>query len=166
MSAVAHSLCFFYNSPELGADFIRRFFGEMSLPFRAINGRCSTGSPLENFPLPVLFRGVEEAAKRQGLPVKMFDANAFREGALSVRLRARRRSSAAPHPSAAKVALNGLLSREGQIGYQTVYAKAGEARESMREDIPKDLIPASSRRVKAEGTSFRSPGMGRYGAGE
>jgi ABC-type Fe3+ transport system substrate-binding protein len=68
--------------------------------------------------------------------------------------------SRAPHPSAAKVALNWLLSREGQIAYQTVYAKSGESRDSMREDIPKDLLPFSVRRVK--GGSYFIP-VGRNG---
>jgi hypothetical protein len=35
-----------------------------------------------------------------------------------------------------------------QIACQTVYAKSGESRDSMREDIPKDLLPFSARRVK------------------
>ena len=79
----------------------------------------------------------------------MFDPNSFTEGAFvgptqgSAALFSR-----APHLNAAKVALNWLPSREGQIAYQAVYAKVGEARESMREDIPKELVPPSSRRVK------------------
>ena len=149
VSTVAHSLRFFYNSPELGPDFIRRFFGEMELTLSRDQRQMVDWLAAGKFPIAFFISGVDEAAKRQGLPVKMFDANGFREGAFvgptqgSAALFSR-----APHPNAAKVALNWLLSREGQIAYQTVYAKAGDTRESMREDIPKELIPASSRRVK------------------
>jgi ABC-type Fe3+ transport system substrate-binding protein len=149
VSTVAHSLRFFYNSPELGPDFIRRFFGEMELTLSRDQRQMLDWLAAGKFPIAFFISGVEEAGKQQGLPVKMFDPNRFSEGAFvgptqgSAALFNR-----APHPNAAKVALNWLLSREGQIAYQTVYAKRSEANESMREDIPKDLLPPSSRRVK------------------
>jgi len=149
VSTVAHSLRFFYNSPGLGPDFIRRFFGEMELTLSRDQRQMLDWLAAGKFPIAFFISGVEEAGKQQGLPVKMFDPNGFSEGAFvgptqgSAALFNR-----APHPNAAKVALNWLLSREGQIAYQTVYAKLGESNESMREDIPKDLLPPSSRRVK------------------
>jgi ABC-type Fe3+ transport system substrate-binding protein len=48
----------------------------------------------------------------------------------------------APHPHAAKVAINWLLSREGQI----VYQKAQEGADSLRTDIPKEGVPSHTRR--------------------
>jgi len=149
VSTVAHSLRFFYNSPGLGPDFIRRFFGDMDLILSRDQRQMLDWLAAGKFPIAFFISGVEEAAKQQGLPVKLFDPNGFSEGAFvgptqgSAALFSR-----APHPNAVKVALNWLLSREGQIAYQTVYAKVGDARESMREDIPKDLVPPSSRRVK------------------
>ena len=149
VSTVAHSLRFFYNSPGLGPDFIRRFFGDMDLTLSRDQRQMLDWLAAGKFPIAFFISGVEEAGKHQGLPVRMFDPNGFTEGAFvgptqgSAALFNR-----APHPSAARVALNWLLSREGQIAYQTVYAKRDQANESMREDIPKDLIPASSRRVK------------------
>lgn len=53
----------------------------------------------------------------------------------------------APHPNAAKVYINWLLSKEGQLAWQT---HAGY--NSARVDIPKDMLPASSHMVK--GTKY------------
>ncbi len=41
-----------------------------------------------------------------------------------------------------KVFLNWLLSREGQIIFQNTTAKAGDPRNSLRIDIPKNMIPS------------------------
>jgi ABC-type uncharacterized transport system YnjBCD substrate-binding protein len=53
----------------------------------------------------------------------------------------------APHPNAAKVLINWFLSREGQIA-----AQKGDPNDqgpnSLREDIPKDELPAWSLRQK------------------
>jgi ABC-type Fe3+ transport system substrate-binding protein len=51
----------------------------------------------------------------------------------------------APHRNAAKVFVNWLLSREGQITVQTSYAKAGNPVNSLRIDIPKEGIPPADR---------------------
>jgi ABC-type Fe3+ transport system substrate-binding protein len=100
------------------------------------------------FPIAFFIGGVEEAAK-QGLPVRMFEPSTFKEGAFigptqgGVSL-----FKNAPHPNAAKVAINWLLSQEGQNAYQEVFAQIGDIRQSMREDIPKEVIPPTYRRVQ------------------
>jgi len=53
----------------------------------------------------------------------------------------------APHPNAARLFVNWLLSREGQISFQKVMNSADLLVESMRVDIAKDAIPAPQRRV-------------------
>lgn len=50
----------------------------------------------------------------------------------------------APHPNAARVAINWLLSREGQLAYQRVSKSA----DSRRTDIPKDMVADDVRRVE------------------
>jgi ABC-type Fe3+ transport system substrate-binding protein len=50
----------------------------------------------------------------------------------------------APHPNAARVAIHWLLSREGQAAYQKLFDKP----DSRRIDIPKEDVPAYSRRVE------------------
>jgi ABC-type Fe3+ transport system substrate-binding protein len=54
----------------------------------------------------------------------------------------------APHPNAAKVALNWLFSREGQILYQRTFQSGGEGPDSLRTDIPKDDVPRDNRRME------------------
>ena len=54
----------------------------------------------------------------------------------------------APHPNAAKIAINWLLSQEGQNGYQKIFAQLHDVRQSMREDISKEIIPPAYRRIK------------------
>ena len=47
----------------------------------------------------------------------------------------------APHPNAAKMFVNWFLSREGQTTYQKTMNTRDDHIESLRDDIPKDLIP-------------------------
>jgi ABC-type Fe3+ transport system substrate-binding protein len=54
----------------------------------------------------------------------------------------------APHLNAAKVAINWLLSREGQDAYQRMFALQHDVRQSMREDISTEVIPPNYLRVK------------------
>lgn len=53
----------------------------------------------------------------------------------------------APHPNAAKVFINWLLSREGQTIFQKIMNAPDLVMESMRVDIPKDPIPPEKRRA-------------------
>ena len=52
----------------------------------------------------------------------------------------------APHPNAAKVFINWLLSREGQSLFQRVISLPGDARNSRRIDVSKDHVPTSEAR--------------------
>jgi hypothetical protein len=54
----------------------------------------------------------------------------------------------APHPNAAKIAVNWLLSREGQVAYQRIFRD----KDSRRIDIPKDHIGSWARRI--EGVTY------------
>jgi iron(III) transport system substrate-binding protein len=146
--AVSRGIRFFYFQSELGPKFITRLFGETEITlardFTQMLDWLATGK----FSLAI-FVGSAEAAKAasQGLPLKEFPPNHFQEGAavspfngtLSLVNRA-------PHPNAAKVLINWLLSREGQIAVQQHLASEGSFRESLREDIPKDIIPSAHRR--------------------
>ena len=58
-----------------------------------------------------------------------------------------------PHPNTAKLFINWLLSREGQIAYQRHSAKAeGSAPDSFRIDIPKDEVPPEE--LRREGVRY------------
>jgi ABC-type uncharacterized transport system YnjBCD substrate-binding protein len=54
----------------------------------------------------------------------------------------------APHPNAAKVAINWLLSREGQATWLDANQKSGGLYDSLREDISKEKVSQRARRVK------------------
>jgi ABC-type Fe3+ transport system substrate-binding protein len=148
VSTVAHSLRFLYNHPDLGPEFIKRFFGEMEIVYSRDERQMIDWLAAGKFHIAFFVTDIEDAA-RQGLPVKFFEPGHFKEGAFvgpsqgGVNF-----FKNAPHPNAAKVAINWLLSREGQDTYQKVYAQLNDVRQSMREDISMDVIPSAYRRQK------------------
>lgn len=146
-SAVDTHLVFIYYSPELGPQFLRKLLGEMDIvasrDTRQIVDWLAAGRyAFSIFTTPS--RARLDEAKDQGLPVDWFGPTHLKEGAGSstssgnVGLINR-----APHPNAAKVAVNWLLSRDGQIVYQKIVN--GDSR---RIDIPKEGVRPSTRRLE------------------
>ncbi len=131
---------YFYNNPELGPDFIRRLFSETDITLTRSNRQGLDWLARGKFPLG-LFLGRVAEAKEQGLPVDFLDPHDFKEsvpigisdGSLAL-------MKNAPHPNAAKVFINWFLSREGQIAVQEEYARGNAGADSMRVDIPKDVV--------------------------
>jgi len=148
VSTVAHSLRFLFNHPDLGPDFVKKFFGEMDIVYSRDERQMIDWLAAGKFHIAFFVTDVEDAAK-QGLPVKFFEPGHFKEGAFvgpsqgGVNF-----FKNAPHPNAARVAINWLLSREGQDTYQRVYAQLHDVRQSMREDISMDVIPPAYRRQR------------------
>ena len=138
----------FYYTPELGAEFIRRLYGDMDVTLTQ-EMRQSTDW-LANGKFAICFFCSEILkAKSQGLPVDEFPTARWKESRAisagnvgSVAL-----PSQAPHPHAARLFVNWLLSREGQIAFQRAVNTPTNSEESMRVDIPKDMIPADVRRI-------------------
>jgi iron(III) transport system substrate-binding protein len=141
-------LQFLYNNRELGPDFIRRFLTEMdvtvSRDIRQMVDWVAQGkyaiSALQNAGRLDIWD-----AKKQGLPLGVFATERLKEGGLvgsgggNIMLVNR-----APHPNGARVFINWLLSREGQIAYQK-FVPPGK--NSLRIDIPKDDVPEHARIV-------------------
>jgi iron(III) transport system substrate-binding protein len=146
--AVSRGIRFFYSQKELGAHFITRLFGEMDITLARDFTQMLDWLAAGKFSLGI-FVGSSESAKAisHGLPIREFSPGQFKEGAAvspfngTVSLVNR-----APHPNAAKVLINWILSREGQAAVQQHLATEGNIRESLREDIAKDIIPSSQRR--------------------
>jgi ABC-type Fe3+ transport system substrate-binding protein len=138
---------FLYYHPELGPKFIKRLFGEMDVvvfrDFRQGTDWLAQGRLALCYGCPDT-----DQAKRQGLPVERLGI--LREGAgLTAQAGTVALLSKAPHPNAAKVLVNWLLSREGQINSAEYLAKSGRnASDSFRIDVPKDLVPPEGRRVE------------------
>lgn len=134
---------FFYYNPELGPEFIKKFFSTMDIQyaknFRQITDWLGQGRYAICFACKDSMK-----AKNQGLPVEDFDTTRWKEGSSfssgggSLSL-----PNQAPHPYAAKVFINWFLSRRGQIALQKL-GDVDDSPNSRRIDIPKDdLLPAN-----------------------
>lgn len=138
-----------YHMPELGSKFIRRLLTEMDLVLTRDSRQAADWLAVGRFPL-CLYCSDARYAKAQGLPVDELDTTRWVEiptvspGGTSTIVYVNR----APHPNAAKVFANWLLSREGQITFHRIMNTPDTLFESMREDIPKDSIPPEHRRKK------------------
>jgi iron(III) transport system substrate-binding protein len=140
------ALQFLYHHPGLGPKFLKTFLTEMDVTVTRDLRQFIDWLAHGKFPLAAL-QGANRVdlweARKQGLPVNTFDFGKFKEGILigsgggNISMLAQ-----APHPNAAKVFLNWLLSREGQSAYQR-FARGGE--NSFRTDIPKDDVPSYAR---------------------
>jgi ABC-type glycerol-3-phosphate transport system substrate-binding protein len=88
-----------------------------------------------------------DVAVKQGLPVGRLAPTSFSEGIYG---RPQRGTislfNRSPHPNAAKVFVNWLLSREGQVLFQNAFADDFSI--SVREDFPKDHVQAPFRLTK------------------
>lgn len=144
------TLRFIYHHPKLGPDFLRRLFRETQMTFtRDYRRQATDWLATGKFAICFICNFTEtQRAKAQGLPVDTLSfetiegvAGLTGEGG-SVSLMNR-----APHPNAAKVFINWLLSREGQIAAQKALSK-GQASDSLRIDIPKDDVPPGNRRME------------------
>ncbi len=142
----AESASFFFHHPDLGPGFIKKLFGEM----KAAHFRDFRQGPewLAAGKISLCFFCELQALKNPGLPVDMFGPKTFREGGGLVRqFGTLALVNRAPHPSAAKVFINWLLSRKGQVALQSRTATGEHPADSRRIDIPKEVVPFSSRRL-------------------
>jgi iron(III) transport system substrate-binding protein len=137
---------FFYYHSEIGPSFIRKLLSEMDVTlfrdFRQGPDWLATGKYALCFFCDV------DVLKQQGLPVDTFGPHVFREGGgLVQQFGTLALVNRAPHPNAAKVFINWLLSRKGQMALQKKLSNAESPADSLRIDIPKDDVPLQSRRL-------------------
>lgn len=144
---VSSPLRFFYYHPDLGPKFLVRLLTEMDLTASRNSTQIVDWLARGKYSISLFTRpsrsGLDDA-KKQGLPVDWFKPRDFKEGAVlnagSGNLMLMRN---APHPNAARVAINWLLSREGQAVFQKIRTS-----DSRRTDIPKDDVASYYRRTK------------------
>lgn len=132
----------FYYHPKFGPEFIRQFYGGMDVTFSRDRRQAVNWLATGKFALCVPCTSDEiERAIKQGLPIAVYRAmdEAARMTSAGGTLNLMNR---APHPNAARVFINWLLSRKGQILAQ----KAGS--NSLRTDIPKEDVDRENLRVK------------------
>lgn len=133
----------YYHTPELGAEFIRRLYSEMDVTLTQEIRQATDWLGAGKFAI-CFFCSEILKAKGQGVPVEEFRTAQWKEnraisagsaGSLVL-------PSEPPHPNVARLFVNWLLSREGQTAFQRTANTLTNSEESMRIDIPKDMVRA------------------------
>jgi hypothetical protein len=143
-TALGATMQFWYYSPELGPEFMKKFFGGMEITYAKNFRQMTDWLAQGKF---AICMGCKDSARarNQGLPVEDFDTNHWKEGSsFSAAGGSVSYMNQAPHPNAAKVFLNWFLSRKGQIALQKL-GDVDDPANSRRIDIPKDDIPPDNR---------------------
>ena len=138
----------FYHTPELGGEFIRRLYGEMDVTLTQEIRQATDWLAHGKFAI-CFFCSEILKVKAQGLPVEEVRSAQWKESRVisagnmgSIAL-----PSQPPHPNATKVFVNWLLSREGQTALQRATNTPRNTEESLRVDVPKDVVRSELRRV-------------------
>jgi iron(III) transport system substrate-binding protein len=145
-----------YYNPALGGEFIRRLLSEMDVTLGRDQRQMLDWLASGKFHIYLFATDsdVEEAA-RKGLPVGVLEAPP-EEGYMSGGFGHLCLINRAPHPNAAKVFTNWLLSKEGQLQWQ----KKSD-NNSLRIDIPKGML-TDPRSVPKEGVKYLNASLPQY----
>lgn len=139
----------FYYTSELGGEFIRRLYGEMDVTLTQEIRQATDWLANGKFAICFFCSDILRA-KGQGLSVDQFRTAQWKESRAisSGNMGSIALLSQSPHPNAARVFVNWLLSPEGQTALQRSANTANNSEESLRTDIPKDMIRSEVRRVE------------------
>jgi iron(III) transport system substrate-binding protein len=145
---------FLYKHPDLGAPFLERLYGETDLTVTGDQRQLIDWLAQGQFALGLFASPAAViVAIEQGLPLDFVPGDQWKEGsAIGPSSGAVNLFDPAPHPNVAKLFLNWLLSREGQLAWQRQLGAP-----SLRTDIPKDgvypaLVPKPGVRYVNGGT--------------
>jgi iron(III) transport system substrate-binding protein len=135
-----------YYNPKLGGEFFRRLFSEMDVTISRDQRLMIDWVAQGKFLLAIFSTSNDVLeAKKKGLPVDVIDAPDD-ESYMSGRFGHVAVVNKAPHPQAAKVFLNWLLSKDGQIKWQEK-----SDNNSLRIDIPKNMLSDPTAVPKPQG---------------
>ncbi len=143
MNGMDTPVLFFYYHPKLGPEFMRRLYGEMDVTIARDYRQPIDWLAAGKFAvcIPCNSRETEKAIK-QGLPLgetlELKEGGTLSAGGGTISF-----IDKAPHPNAAKLFVNWLLSREGQIEFQK-----RDGSDSFRIDIPKQNVSRENRRIE------------------
>src|SRR5262244_2921275 len=128
----------FYRHPALGAGFIRSL-GRQDITFLKNYAQEVDMVGQGRFPVGIgLSDGLIEERTKRGVPIVILDPRQLKEGTpITPASGALSLVNRAPHPNAAKLYINWLLSKEAQIGFSQATGYI-----SNRVDVPTDHIPA------------------------
>ena len=144
---------FLFNSKQYGPNFLRRLYREMDVILSQDLPQMVDWLGKGKFALGLVTQGVKEAIA-VGLPIAQVQPEGdlpLTNGVASLSALDR-----APHPNAAKVLLNWMLSRDGQTAFQKL---TGE--NSLRTDLPKKGVVTLSE-VPQEGRDYIVQNFERY----
>ncbi len=145
---VGPSVQYLYYHPEIGVEFLRRFYQEMDVhmsgDFRQAMDWLGDRQGRSAATDARFGDGEGESAGIAGGRIRYKPIQRGREH--FVRFRPGGADEPAPHPNAAKVFVNWLLSREGQTTLQKIMSTPGDPKNSRRVDVPKEHIPLAERR--------------------
>lgn len=140
-----------YHHPKLGPEFIKKLFADTEITLTRDGRLAVDWLATGKFPICLVCSYTDvEKTKSQGLPVDTYSFGPI-EGVAGLTAEGATASvmNRPPHPNAAKIFVNWLLSREGQFTAQKALAAYGsQALDSLRTDISKDDIPAQLRRTE------------------
>ncbi len=134
------TFAFFYQHPDLGPAFIRALAKQKLLILKNYGQEIDhVGSG--KYPVGLGLSGsMADQRIRQGVPIVIVDTRQMKEGSdVSPGIAQLGLFNKAPHPNAAKVYINWLLSKEGQIPFVKATGYI-----SKRLDVPTDHAPAWS----------------------
>jgi len=143
-------LLFLYYNPQLGPEYLRKLITAGGLTLVRDERQQTDWLASGRFPVAITAKATEvEEAKRQGLPVDVWDPHALSKDGVGMEAGGTMISlvNKAQHPNAAKVMINWFLSREGQMIVQKG-APNDPGPNSLREDIPKEDLPPWAHRQK------------------
>lgn len=138
---------YLYYSAELGPKFIRKLLGEMDVRFSSDERQMMDWIASGKYAIHLFAKGANlDKAIEQGLPVR--ELNSQKEaGSIGTGSGHIGFFKNAPHPHAARIYVNWMLSREGQLAWQE-FTKDN----SLRVDISKDAIPKEN--IPIEGKKY------------
>ena len=142
----ASSIPLFLN-PKVGETWFRRWANEMQITIVKDPRQGAEWVAMGRFPIGMfgLNTQAEEMAE-QGFPIQGYLPHPMAEGEILSSSAANIMVMAnAPDPHATKLFVNWFLSREGQ----TIFVKYAEKMDTLRMDVPKDLVP-ERHRIRAD----------------
>lgn len=148
---------FVYYSPDLGPKFVTRLLTEQRVIFAKNEHQMMDWLGAGKYTVQVMAKLENtENARKQGLPVRQVfsekEGDTISSGSGNIIT-----FKNAPHPNATKVYLNWFLSRDGQLAWQKL-----TGRNSLRTDIPKEMIPYKEEQVPREGGKYLLSSLPQY----
>jgi iron(III) transport system substrate-binding protein len=160
LGGAGDAMRFFYHHKSLGPEFIKRILTETDIVISSDTRQMGDWLAGGKYALSIfgpISRMDLDVMQIQGLPVSWFEPDHLKEGAyITAGSGGVALINKAPHPNAAKIALNWLLSREGQITYQKLFTQGNDGPDSLRIDIPKDKVPRGNRRPQSDPNRYPS----------